>query len=91
MSILVLMSYTVNILNSLNTQIIPNGGQINILNTPSYPLCVNGDMFVSSMAYTVSGQTTWTIKDNIVKASLMRNALIMLKTQSFTDSILRIM
>jgi hypothetical protein len=43
--------------------------------TPSYPLHVNGNMFVSSTAYTGSGQTTWTtvsdrrIKDNIVKAS----------------------
>ena len=115
--------YTVNILNSSNTQIIPNGGQLStysltlnlptsnitlnyhLLNpirdpkgaqwtyssanhhvyhlgnvgigtkTPSYSLHVNGDMFVSSMAYTSSGQTTWTIpsdrriKENIVKAS----------------------
>ena len=43
--------------------------------TPSYPLQVNGNMFVSSTAYTGSGQTTWTtvsdrrIKENIVKAS----------------------
>ena len=46
-----------------------------ITKTPSYPLHVNGDMFVSSKAYTGSGQTTWTIpsdrriKENIVKAS----------------------
>jgi alpha-tubulin suppressor-like RCC1 family protein len=43
--------------------------------TASYPLHVNGNMFVSSTAYTGSGQTTWTtvsdrrIKENIVKAS----------------------
>ena len=43
--------------------------------TPSYPLHVNGNMYVSSTAYTGSGQTTWTtvsdrrIKENIVKAS----------------------
>jgi alpha-tubulin suppressor-like RCC1 family protein len=42
---------------------------------PNYPLHVTGDMFVSSTAYTGSGQTSWTtvsdrrIKDNIVKAS----------------------
>jgi alpha-tubulin suppressor-like RCC1 family protein len=114
--------YTVNILSSTSSQIIPNGGQINILNkstlslptsnitlnyhllnpiketaqwtyssanlnvynmgnvgiynrSPSYPLDVTGTMFVSSTAYTGSGQTTWTtvsdrrIKENIVKAS----------------------
>jgi hypothetical protein len=114
----------VNILSSTSSQIIPNGGQINILNkstlalptsnitlnyhllnpitdtkgaqwtyssanpnvyhlgnvgigtkTASYPLHVNGNMFVSSTAYTGSGQTTWAtvsdrrIKENIVKAS----------------------
>jgi hypothetical protein len=43
--------------------------------TPSYQLDVTGSMFVSSTAYTESGQTVWTIpsdrriKDNIVKAS----------------------
>ena len=43
--------------------------------TASYPLHVNGNMYVSSTAYTGSGQTTWTtvsdrrIKENIVKAS----------------------
>ena len=43
--------------------------------TPNYPLRVNGTMFVSSTAYTGSGQTSWVtasdrrIKDNIVKAS----------------------
>jgi alpha-tubulin suppressor-like RCC1 family protein len=43
--------------------------------TANYPLHVNGNMFVSSTAYTGSGQTTWTtvsdrrIKENIVKAS----------------------
>ena len=116
--------YTVNILSSTSSQIIPNGGQINIQNTsilalptsnitlnyhlrnptsdpkgaqwtynsanphvyhlgnvgigtktPSYPLHVNGNMFVSSTAFTGSGQTTWSgpsdrrIKENIVKAS----------------------
>jgi len=44
-------------------------------NTPSHQLHVNGNMFVSSTAYTGSSQTTWAtfsdrrIKDNIVKAS----------------------
>ena len=43
--------------------------------TPSYPLQVNGNMFVSSTAFSGSGQTTWSgpsdrrIKENIVKAS----------------------
>ena len=43
--------------------------------TPSYPLHVNGNMFVSSTAFSGSGQTTWSgpsdrrIKENIVKAS----------------------
>jgi alpha-tubulin suppressor-like RCC1 family protein len=43
--------------------------------TASYPLHVIGNMFVSSTAFTGSGQTTWTtvsdrrIKENIVKAS----------------------
>jgi alpha-tubulin suppressor-like RCC1 family protein len=51
-------------------------GNVGIYNrTPSYPLDVTGTMFVSSTAYTGSGQTTWTtvsdrrIKENIVKAS----------------------
>jgi alpha-tubulin suppressor-like RCC1 family protein len=117
--------YTVNPISHSSTQIIPNGGQLNILNSsqtltvptsdialnyhllnplkdpkgaqwtyssantnvyhlgnvgigtkiPNYPLHVTGDMFVSSTAYTGSGQTSWTtvsdrrIKDNIVKAS----------------------
>jgi hypothetical protein len=115
--------YTVNILSSTSSLLIPNGGQTSIVNsstlalqessnitlnyhllnplkegaqwtyssantnvyhlgnvgigtkTPSYPLHVNGDMFVSSTAYTGSGQTSWTtvsdrrIKNNIVKAS----------------------
>jgi alpha-tubulin suppressor-like RCC1 family protein len=117
--------YTINQVSRTSSQLIPNGGQINILNsstltlqessnitinyhllnpivdpkgaqwtyssanpsvyhlgnvgigtkTASYPLHVNGNMFVSSTAYTGSGQTTWTtvsdrrIKENIVKAS----------------------
>jgi hypothetical protein len=115
--------YTINKVSSTSSQLIPNGGQINILNSstltlqessnitlnyhllnptkepaqwtyssanisvyhkgnvgiynryPSYPLDVTGTMFVSSTAYTGSGQTTWTtvsdqrIKENIVNAS----------------------
>jgi hypothetical protein len=51
-------------------------GNVGIYNrSPSYPLDVNGTMFVSSTAYTGSGETTWTtisdqrIKENITKAS----------------------
>jgi hypothetical protein len=51
-------------------------GNVGIYNrTPSYQLDVTGTMFVSSTAYTGSGQTSWAtvsdrrIKDNIVKAS----------------------
>jgi hypothetical protein len=51
-------------------------GNVGIYNrAPSYPLDVTGTMFVSSTAYTGSGQTSWAtvsdrrIKDNIVKAS----------------------
>ena len=118
-------NYTINILDSSKTEIIPNGGQKNIpvtsklyfsstsniqinyhlLNplkdpkgaqwtyssennsvyhlgnvgigtkTPSYPLHINGDLFVSSTAYLGSGQTSWTtisdrrLKEKIVKAS----------------------
>lgn len=61
--------------NSVNTNVYHMGNVGVGTKTPSYPLHVNGNMYVSSTAFTGSGQTTWTIpsdrriKENIVKAS----------------------
>jgi alpha-tubulin suppressor-like RCC1 family protein len=61
--------------SSANTSVYHMGNVGIGTKTASYPLHVNGNMFVSSTAYTGSGQTTWTtvsdrrIKENIVKAS----------------------
>jgi alpha-tubulin suppressor-like RCC1 family protein len=61
--------------NSANTSVYHMGNVGIGTKTASYPLHVTGTMFVSSTAYTGSGQTTWAtvsdrrIKENIVKAS----------------------
>ena len=61
--------------NSANTTVYHLGSVGIGTKTPAYPLHVNGTMFVSSTAYTGSGQTSWVgpsdrrIKENIVKAS----------------------